>query len=599
MSLKIKFIILISTLFIGLLLVNLSTFTLIIFPTFEELESREAKKNLGRVLDILESDFKDMDAFAYDWASWDDTYKFIKDRNQHYIDSNMYPEYSVNQNHDLYYIWDSKGKPVINKALNEEGTAFELFSEFPAEGLPKDHPFSALNSVSSNSSGLIQTKRGPMIIAARPIIKSSLEGPIRGVLAMGRYLDKKLIESLIKRSRLNVDVLSFSEKQLLGSQGNSLRNIKPGKVKTIISEDKKNSLIYSSYPDIFGNPLILIRVSMPRDIVAQGKSTIKYGVGMALVSGLVLMVTLLIIFQRSILNPLSSLATNIVRLGRRENVSSQLPLDRSDELGVVANSILSTYEDLQKLILQKEISERKILAFSEKLQQRNQELQSFASIASHDLQEPLRKIIIFGDRLATRIPETDEQGNDYLIRLQKSALRMRKLIEDLLQYTQLSSKPRPFESLNLNKVVETVLDDLETRISETQGAVNIVDLPVIEGDAVQFHQLFLNLIGNALKFHRDGIPPVVNLDSVKEENGFWGISVEDNGIGVDKEHVDKIFQPFERLHGRTTYEGTGIGLTICNKIVSRHGGKITLKRQSTNGIIFHITLPEKQNEGKI
>ena len=264
-------------------------------------------------------------------------------------------------------------------------------------------------------------------------------------------------------------------------------------------------------------------------------------------------------------------------------------------LQLMANETPQVFIAVSQDITQRKQAEEEIKNYCSKLEKANDELQSFSTITSHDLQEPLRKIIAFGDRLATRIPETDEQGKDYLNRMQKSALRMRNLVEDLLQYTEVENKPRPFETLNLNKVVETVLDDLETRIKETQGAVNIMDLPVIEGDAVQLHQLFLNIIGNALKFHRDGIPPVVNLESVKTENGFWEISVEDNGIGIEEEHVDKVFQPFERLHGRATYEGTGIGLTICNKIVSRHGGKITVKRNSTNGVTFHITLPEKQN----
>ena len=128
-----------------------------------------------------------------------------------------------------------------------------------------------------------------------------------------------------------------------------------------------------------------------------------------------------------------------------------------------------------------------------------------------------------------------------------------------------------------------------------QGPINIVHLPVIDGDPIQIHQLFLNLISNALKFNREGVPPVINLNCVKRENEFWEISVEDNGIGIEEEHADKIFQPFERLHGRSAYEGTGIGLSICKKIVSRHGGEITVKRQSIKGVTFHITLPERQN----
>jgi light-regulated signal transduction histidine kinase (bacteriophytochrome) len=256
---------------------------------------------------------------------------------------------------------------------------------------------------------------------------------------------------------------------------------------------------------------------------------------------------------------------------------------------IIPSRIASQYlEKLKK-------TEKEMKEYSTQLERSNRELQDFAFIASHDLQEPLRKIVTYGDRLAKRIPETDVQGRDYIDRMQSSALRMRNLVEDLLQYSRVKSMSRPFEALDLNKVVETVLDDLEIRISETQGAVNFTELPVIEGDSVQMHQLFLNLIGNALKFHREGIPPVINLDSSKMENGFWEISVEDNGIGIEEEHVDKIFKPFERLHGRTTYEGTGIGLTICNKIVTRHGGNISLKRHSSNGITFHITLPEKQN----
>ncbi len=232
--------------------------------------------------------------------------------------------------------------------------------------------------------------------------------------------------------------------------------------------------------------------------------------------------------------------------------------------------------------------------YEENLQVYAKELEDFSSIASHDLQEPLRKIIIFGDRLRSRIPPADEQSKDYLERMQTAALRMRNLVDDLLQYSRTGADEKLFEVTDLKEVVNKVLDDLEARINETQGKVNVGNLPVIDADPVQMHQLFLNLIGNALKFHRKGVPPVINLDTTCEGNGKCVISVEDNGIGIDEKHVDKIFKPFERLHGRTTYEGTGIGLTICNKIVSRHGGEITVKRQATDGVVFHILLPEKQ-----
>jgi len=221
------------------------------------------------------------------------------------------------------------------------------------------------------------------------------------------------------------------------------------------------------------------------------------------------------------------------------------------------------------------------------------ELEDFSSIASHDLQEPLRKIVAFGDRLQSRIPVSDEQSRNYLQRIQNSALRLRRLIDDLLQFTRIGSKERSFEITDLKEVVENVLDDLEARIKETSGIINLKYLPVVEANPVQMHQLFLNLIGNALKFHREGVPPVINLDTICNGNGNCVITVEDNGIGIEEKYVDKIFKPFERLHGKSDYEGTGIGLTICKKIVACHGGEIMVKKQP-NGVTFHIILPEKQ-----
>jgi PAS domain S-box-containing protein len=265
-----------------------------------------------------------------------------------------------------------------------------------------------------------------------------------------------------------------------------------------------------------------------------------------------------------------------------------------DKNGVIGGILLFAID----ITRQKE-AEDKIFKNSLQLENANKELQSFASIASHDLQEPLRKIITFGDRLKTQIPATDENAHNYLERMQNSSSRMKSLVEDLLQLTNVEAVERSYRATDLNKVVHTVLEDLETRLKESKGNVNLLNLPIIDADPFQIHQLFLNLIGNALKFNRPGIPPVINFGSIKTETGHWKISVEDNGIGIEEIYLDRIFKPFERLHGRSAYEGTGIGLTICNKIVSRHGGEITVKRHSTHGVTFHITLPEKQDNGEV
>ncbi len=178
--------------------------------------------------------------------------------------------------------------------------------------------------------------------------------------------------------------------------------------------------------------------------------------------------------------------------------------------------------------------------------------------------------------------------------MQSAAARMQLLIDDLLKYAQLKTKLEPFKAVNLNKIIQNVLVDLETRIHKSTGIVKVGDLPTIEADPVQMHQLFLNLIGNALKFRREGVAPVVDVNASHEGNGHHIITVKDNGIGINEAHLKKIFRPLERLHRQSEYEGTGIGLSICDKIVARHGGEITVKDNEAGGVIFSISLHENQ-----
>jgi PAS domain S-box-containing protein len=243
-------------------------------------------------------------------------------------------------------------------------------------------------------------------------------------------------------------------------------------------------------------------------------------------------------------------------------------------------------------------AETQALDYLMELKKANKELEEFSSIASHDLQEPLRKIILFGDRVSATISKKNLKGKDYLNRMQNAAAGMQLLIEGILKYTLVKTKPNLFKAVNFNNIMQEVLVDLETRIHKLKGIVNVGDLPTITADPVQMHQLFLNLIGNALKFHRDGVAPVVEVNALHEGDGQHIITVEDNGIGIDDAHLERIFRPLERLHGRNEYEGTGIGLSICDKIVSRHGGEIAVKKNEEGGVTFIITLPMKHKPEK-
>lgn len=228
----------------------------------------------------------------------------------------------------------------------------------------------------------------------------------------------------------------------------------------------------------------------------------------------------------------------------------------------------------------------------ESLARSNKELQQFAYIASHDLQEPLRKIIAFGDRLKQCYANgLIEQGQDYLGRVQSAATRMQTLIDDLLTYSRVTTKVQPFTQIDLTKIVNEVLLDLEVKISQTKAQIDLDSLPTLTADPVQMRQLFQNLIGNALKFSRPGIPPAIKIYRLSDKDGIVEIVVEDNGIGIGAEYHERVFGVFERLHGRGEYEGSGVGLAICKKIVERHNGKIRIESSVGESSKFIITLP--------
>ncbi|MCG9760975.1 ATP-binding protein [Pseudoalteromonas sp. Isolate6] len=232
--------------------------------------------------------------------------------------------------------------------------------------------------------------------------------------------------------------------------------------------------------------------------------------------------------------------------------------------------------------------------YAEELNRSNRELEDFAFVASHDLQEPLRKIRAFGDRIEKNYSEhLDDKGRDYLARMTGAAQRMSTLITDLLELSRVTTRAKPFEEQDLNQVLQFVLEDLEIAVKDSNASVNAAVLPTIKCDASQIHQLFLNLLSNAIKFRVDGRDPVITISVENSQlmgQDAYTLVVEDNGVGFDVEYADKIFSPFQRLHDRKKYAGTGIGLTVCRRIVERHGGAISATSEDGKGAKFTITL---------
>ena len=346
-----------------------------------------------------------------------------------------------------------------------------------------------------------------------------------------------------------------------------------------------------------------------RDVANVHSEKSSYREKLSIIIAIVLLITVSTLVYRhtykSVLGRIQELNTVIEGL-TDGNLNMKMDESKKDEFALLAKHFNKSTAQLQSETMERNRAEQDLVEYSERLERSNVELQEFAFVASHDLQEPLRKILAFSGRLKSKFDgRLDDQGRDYLERMQKSAERMQNLIEGLLSFSKVTTRAIPFEQVDLKKAAEAVVADLEVSIEKSGGHVEISDMTTIDGDPLQIQQVLQNLILNALKFTKEDTAPEVKVygdfDSARKGNGneYYSIVVEDNGIGFDEKYTDRIFAVFQRLHGNSQYDGTGMGLSICRKIIDRHNGDILAKSSPGEGSSFIVTLPVKQEDSSV
>lgn len=301
--------------------------------------------------------------------------------------------------------------------------------------------------------------------------------------------------------------------------------------------------------------------------------------------------------------------TKLTRVVRDMTEAHYLQLALEDQIKVRTQALTTTNKQLASRNEELAISNAELAEANSLLVRSNDNLQQFAYVASHDLQEPLRKIQQFGDLLKTRLADRlDGEELTYLDRVQKAASRMATLIKDLLSFSRISTQRSPDEPVALAVILDHVLGVFDWHITQTKAQIQVGKLPIVAGDARQLEQLFQNLVGNALKFQRATTTPIIHICAdllsidqlppdvkpTRQASTYHCIEVADNGIGFEEKYLDRIFQVFQRLHSKNQYSGTGIGLAICEKVVTNHGGVITARSQPGQGATFVVYLPAGQ-----
>ncbi|MBW1677532.1 MAG: HAMP domain-containing protein [Deltaproteobacteria bacterium] len=268
--------------------------------------------------------------------------------------------------------------------------------------------------------------------------------------------------------------------------------------------------------------------------------------------------------------------------------------DKVKESEELRHASLNLLEDVNEAKNELEMAKKELQKTNRKLKVSNRELQDFVYVASHDLQEPIRKVSAFGqllrDSLQGKLNEDEQENFAFMI---DGASRMQQMIRDLLMYSRVSTKVKPAERVDLNEVIEDLRNiELAIQLEETAGTIHVPEpLLAVQADPSQMHQLLQNLVGNGLKYQRNGRRPEIVVRSSQEDDNTVRVEVEDNGIGIAEGNYDKIFVMFRRLHSLEEYEGTGIGLAVCKKIVDRHGGNIGVNSTMGGGSTFWFTLP--------
>ena len=324
-----------------------------------------------------------------------------------------------------------------------------------------------------------------------------------------------------------------------------------------------------------------------------------------------------VFISRSIYVPLAKLRDAASEIGKGD-LNVRIDINSNDEIGQLSRAFDKMTEDLkqtttsidnlnQEIVKRKKtegalgLSNKNLEDSNKKLNQSNQQLQEFIYVASHDLREPVRKVSSFGQlltkALAGKLNDDEQENFDYMI---AGANRMQEMIEALLTYSRATNKDIEFEEIDLNEIVEQIRSfELVVRLEETGGCISVPEpLPIVKGDPAQIRQLLQNFIGNALKYYKKEVVPEVTIRAHSQENGMVRIEVEDNGIGIKAEQCENVFVMFKRLYSRQEYDGTGIGLAVCKRIVERHKGEIGVSSTYGQGSTFWFQLPVLQTSDK-
>jgi len=564
LKLRRKTIIAIAAVIVSLLVVISSVAYAVLMARFSQLERQDAEQNVTRVLNALSDEISDLDTFVNDYASWDDTYNFIETNYSAYIDSNLMDETFRHSDLNCMLFINASGYVVYARAFDVINDVAVPVSESLLQMVSTSDSLWRHSSTTGVVEGIVMLPENPMLISSRPILTSVAEGPIRGALMMGRYLDQERLDSLSLKTHLQIDIQEFDDPQLPSDFQTASETLNSA---TVFVQPLNTDIVggYSTVSDVFGVPALILRVDLPRDIYKQGQESLVYLVVSLFSVGVIFGAVSLLLLEKFVLAPLMQLDNDVKSISQRPNISKRLKVKGDDELaslGVSVNGMLSALEQSQRLATIGELT----------------------TMVAHDLRNPLQGIQNAVYYLKTKFGSTPDNKTSKMLNLiQRDIEYSDKIVRDLLDYS--ADIPLASSETTLQLIVKEALETVE--VPQNILVVNsVADEFKIRVDRDRMKRAFVNIIKNAF----DAMPSGGHLTVVgRQENGILEIAFSDTGRGIPAEVLEKVGKPLFT----TKAKGMGLGFAICKRIVEAHGGKISIESTVEKGTTVKLKLPIK------
>lgn len=562
-----------------------------IMPSFVALDQAEALTNLRRCADGIERELQHVATVSADWGAWDDTYRFAAEPNDAYREANLVPQtMETSSRINLEFILDTQGQVVAHILYSSKLGGDLQLREFPEKNWPIDHPLLRHAEPNQSINGLMMTRVGPMLVASHPIVNSQEEGPIRGTIIVGRFLDTALLEGLQKDLHLNFTLEKIKDNKLLTREPHLLVNLADQPDGVLVPVDRGHQLGLMMLKDINGQPALLLAADMDRGIVAQGRLALRYAHLSNIGAAVLVLGGIYWLMRRLVLKRIADMGAAVLAIDASGNHSLRVPVEGADELTLLAGQI-------NHMLEQVETSELALRASQQKAEEASRAKSQFLSNVSHEIRTPVNGIMGYSE--AIRLSSSLEAARQHAgIILRESGVLL-MLVNDLLDLSRLEAGKLGVERtrMDLHQLMEEVGQTISLQAKNKGLDFEVAVTPEVPrwiwGDPLRLRQVVLNLAANAVKFTAQGYVWVVVKSGKDNQGDRLYFVIKDTGIGIPREKFDEIFDPFTQSDISVTrkYGGSGLGLAIVRQLVCLMGGRMQLESQVGKGSVFSFWMP--------